>query len=312
MLPLPRPSISRTPQESLFPNQKRPRQPHGWPAQEAPVTTPAQPGSSEEPLRSKPAPLRPPCPPVALRRCIPRCARVPFRRARFLRLAPAKSCRDRGSPCRRLLPLRPCRPRRSRFLLSRWPALRPGPGAVRAIAREPASLRHLASPTPGTPLRPQPRPNLAGQPAARPVVPPRPDMVARLQQQQTRPAPGQVQQQAPRPGMPTRSSTPVPGQPIYRGPIRPGQPVMRGPGVGGGPPGRQAADQEHFAGRALCIPRRLCAPSRPRRSHHRAAAASSSQTRRTRSPSRCGAGRGPAADAVAPRRANGRATAHRS
>ena len=86
-------------------------------------------------------------------------------------------------------------------------------------------------------MRPQPRPNLAGQPAARPVVPPRPDMVARLQQQQTRPAPGQAQQQAPRPGMPTRSSTPVPGQPIYRGPIRPGQPVMRGPGVGGGPPG---------------------------------------------------------------------------
>jgi translation initiation factor IF-2 len=97
-------------------------------------------------------------------------------------------------------------------------------------------------PAPSMPLRSapqQPRPNLAGQPAARPVVPPRPDMVARLQQ--TRPAPGQVQPQAPRPGMPTRSSTPVPGQPIYRGPIRPGQPVMRGPGVpgpggsGGGP-----------------------------------------------------------------------------
>src|SRR5579864_7709457 len=85
--------------------------------------------------------------------------------------------------------------------------------------------------TPGTPLRPQPRPNLAGQPAARPVVPPRPDMVARLQQ--TRSVPSQAPQ-APRPGMPTRSSTPVPGQPIYRGPIRPGQPVMRGPGVGGG------------------------------------------------------------------------------
>jgi translation initiation factor IF-2 len=62
------------------------------------------------------------------------------------------------------------------------------------------------------------------------VVPPRLDMVARLQQT-TRPAPGQAQQ--PRPGMPTRSSTPVPGQPIYRGPIRPGQPVMRGPGLPG-------------------------------------------------------------------------------
>src|SRR5580704_17619172 len=88
-------------------------------------------------------------------------------------------------------------------------------------------------PTPSMPIRSAPaRPNLAGQPAARPVVPPRPDLVARLQQQ-TRPAPGQAQPPPPRPGMPTRSSTPVPGQPIYRGPIRPGQPVMRGPGVGG-------------------------------------------------------------------------------
>jgi len=88
-------------------------------------------------------------------------------------------------------------------------------------------------PAPSMPLRSAPaRPNLAGQPAARPVVPPRPDLVARLQQQ-ARPAPGQAQPPPPRPGMPTRSSTPVPGQPIYRGPIRPGQPVMRGPGVGG-------------------------------------------------------------------------------
>jgi translation initiation factor IF-2 len=87
------------------------------------------------------------------------------------------------------------------------------------------------------PLRAPGRPNLAGQPAARPVVPPRPDMVARLQQ--TRSMPGQAQPAPPRPGMPTRSSTPVPGQPIYRGPIRPGQPVMRGPGIPG--PGGAAA-----------------------------------------------------------------------
>ena len=84
------------------------------------------------------------------------------------------------------------------------------------------------------PIRTAPRPNLAGQPAARPVVPPRPDMVARLQQARQAQSPA-----TPRPGMPTRSSTPVPGQPIYRGPIRPGQPVMRGPGVPGpgGAPG---------------------------------------------------------------------------
>ena len=77
----------------------------------------------------------------------------------------------------------------------------------------------------GSPLRPPAKPNLAGQPAARPVVPPRPDMVAKL----TRP-PGAAAPGVPRPGMPTRPASPVPGRPIYRGPVRPGQPLMRGPG----------------------------------------------------------------------------------
>ncbi len=84
------------------------------------------------------------------------------------------------------------------------------------------------------------RPNLVGQPAARPVVPPRPDLVAKLAQTQPKAGPGQP---APRPtAMPGRpAASPVPGQPIYRGPIRPGQPVMRGPGMpspAGGPGGR--------------------------------------------------------------------------
>src|SRR5260370_1408361 len=117
----------------------------------------------------------------------------------------------------------------------------PAPAAVRG----PLTVAAKGAPAPATeappsmPLRTTTRPNLAGQPAARPVVPPRPDMVARLQQTQT---------QAPRPGMPTRSSTPVPGQPIYRGPIRPGQPVMRGPGVPGpgtGAPGLRARRNLH-------------------------------------------------------------------
>jgi translation initiation factor IF-2 len=83
--------------------------------------------------------------------------------------------------------------------------------------------------SPSQPLRPPAKPNLAGQPQARPVVPPRPDMVARLS---TRPAtPGAPP--PPRPGMPTRPASPVPGRPIYTGPVRPGQPLMRGPG---GPP----------------------------------------------------------------------------
>ncbi len=80
----------------------------------------------------------------------------------------------------------------------------------------------------GSPLRPPAKPNLAGQPAARPIVPPRPDLAARL----TRP-PGAAAPGLPRPGMPTRPPSPVPGQPIYRGPIRPGQPMMRAPGQGG-------------------------------------------------------------------------------
>ncbi len=81
----------------------------------------------------------------------------------------------------------------------------------------------------GSPLRPPAKPNLAGQPAARPIVPPRPDMVARLAKPAVPGAPAM-----PRPGMPTtRPASPTPGRPIYTGPVRPGQPLMRGPG---GPP----------------------------------------------------------------------------
>src|SRR5579862_8335312 len=82
----------------------------------------------------------------------------------------------------------------------------------------------------GMPLRPPAKPNLAGQPALRPVVPPRPDLAAKL----ARPAMMPGAPAAPRPGMPSRPASPVPGRPIYTGPVRPGQPLMRGPG---GPPG---------------------------------------------------------------------------
>jgi translation initiation factor IF-2 len=59
------------------------------------------------------------------------------------------------------------------------------------------------------------------------VVPPRPDLVARLSQ--TKAMPGQPQ---PRPNLPLRPSTvPIPGQPIYKGPLRPSQPFLR-PRVG--------------------------------------------------------------------------------
>jgi translation initiation factor IF-2 len=64
---------------------------------------------------------------------------------------------------------------------------------------------------------------LVGQPAARPVVPPRADLAAKLGT--TRPA-MPAPPASPRPGVPRQPSSPVPGQPIYRGPIRPGQPMV--------------------------------------------------------------------------------------
>ncbi|MBV9679831.1 MAG: translation initiation factor IF-2 [Acidobacteriaceae bacterium] len=108
------------------------------------------------------------------------------------------------------------------------------PGAP--IPSRPASPRPPL--TPGTPIAPRtaaPRPPLAGQPVARPVVPPRPDMVQRLKQQgaQVRLPASSPVPAAPRPGAPARS--PAPGQPIFRPPVRPGQPTMRGPGGPGMP-----------------------------------------------------------------------------
>ncbi|HEV8038052.1 MAG TPA: translation initiation factor IF-2 [Bryobacteraceae bacterium] len=194
----------------------------------APAVAPSENGSTssaaEEPLRGKPAPVRPP---------LATGSTAPLH-------PPLRSSTVTARPV-------PAAPRPGQILSGPRQPLPPGTPPLAATPAHPvpaqASMPSTArasappavetpGPAPSMPLRSAPaRPNLAGQPAARPVVPPRPDMVARLQQ--TRPAPGQAQPQAPRPGMPTRSSTPVPGQPIYRGPIRPGQPVMRGPGVPG-------------------------------------------------------------------------------
>jgi translation initiation factor IF-2 len=130
------------------------------------------------------------------------------------------------------------------------------PGGVEATRpvpqpRSPAQPRPPQQGRPGAPAPPpqhtapgsggpgqQPR-TLAGQPVARPVVPPRPDVLARLaQSQQPRVVPGQPQQQSPRPGAPLRPQTaPTPGQPIYKGPMRPGQPAAPRPGVRPGAPG---------------------------------------------------------------------------
>ena len=176
---------------------------------------------AEEPARPKPAPIRPPLATGGTAPLHPPLRTTPVPARPVPPPAPAPRPGQILSGPRQPLPPAPPRPAPT------TPAAA-APGV-------PAAPATPGTPAPSLPIRTQTtRPTLAGQPATRPVVPPRPDMVARLQQTQARPVPGQAPPQAPRPGMPTRSSTPVPGQPIYRGPIRPGQPVMRGPGVGPG------------------------------------------------------------------------------
>ena len=112
------------------------------------------------------------------------------------------------------------------------------------------------------PVAPQ-RP-LAGQPAARPVVPPRPDLVEKLRT----PRPVMPQQPVqPRPGIPKAPSAPVPGQPIYRGPIRPGQPMVAKPGVRPGmPPSRAAGPRpQHPTSRGRIEPGLAPPPVEPAR-----------------------------------------------
>ena len=104
---------------------------------------------------------------------------------------------------------------------------------------ESAPRPHAGTTGPGTSAAPatpsQPARPLAGQPAPRPVVPPRPDLAVKL----SAPRPMMPAQPAPpRPGVPKPlGSTPVPGQPIYRGPIRPGQPIVARQGARVGAPG---------------------------------------------------------------------------
>jgi translation initiation factor IF-2 len=116
---------------------------------------------------------------------------------------------------------------------------RPGIAARAPSAPLPPASR-TAPATPGTPIPSAPRPAarpLAGQPAARPVVPPRADLAARLSQPRAA-APGLPAPPVPgrpiSPGIPRQQSAPAPGQPIYRGPLRPGQPVVarQGPAPG--------------------------------------------------------------------------------
>jgi translation initiation factor IF-2 len=232
------------------------------------------------PIAQTPAPATRPASPLT-----PPAARPPAAEVLEPRLPPAVPPRPTPPPPRPI------------------PASAPRPGQVLSGPRQPMPA-NLSSPPPGAPpvgLRPgvpiappprppagvpgQPRPAaspsqgtkpFAGQPIARPIVPPRPDLVAKLGQQARAPMPGQAPPQV-RPGVPLRPQAPRPGQPLYQGPPRPGapptlgrtgrpplpgqrpggprpmHPTSRGPGLLGPgsapPPPDQAARRPQFKGR---------------------------------------------------------------
>ncbi len=109
------------------------------------------------------------------------------------------------------------------------PRIQPGQ-PVKPAVPGPAPAAKPSIPQPPAPPKPPEKPAgpVVGQPAARPVVPPRPDLAARIRQQQ---------EQQKMPGQP-QPRRPVPGQPIYGGPVRPGQPMARTRGVAPGRPRR--------------------------------------------------------------------------
>jgi translation initiation factor IF-2 len=208
----------------------------GEPAPEAPPQEAPPPAAekTEEDNRPRAIPLRPPVlgrgspihPPVGAPR--PPVVTAPRPAATF----------TPGTPGRPVPP--PARP---------IPAASPRPGQVLSGPRQPMPAPVSTLPprqaTPGVPVAPPPprpasprpamqpgqRPSFAGQPAVRPIVPPRPDLVAKLGQQQPRPPmPGQAP--PPRPGVPLRPQAPRPGQPLYQGPPRPGSAPMVGRSTG--------------------------------------------------------------------------------
>ena len=147
-----------------------------------------------------------------------------------------------AAPAMNAVPGAPRPPQMPRPPQTQRPSQIPRPPVTR-----PAQSPHVAAPgsqlpghqpqRPAAPAIGSQRPLLAGQPVVRPVIPPRPDLVARLQQQNQQQAklmPGQPQVRPPSPGRP--QSTPIPGQPIYRGPMRPGQQAYGRPPGPGGPP----------------------------------------------------------------------------
>ncbi|MBI1896804.1 MAG: translation initiation factor IF-2 [Acidobacteria bacterium] len=182
------------------------------------------------------SPVRPPAQPAPQARPVPQYRPGQVISGPRQPLPPSETARTAAgaAPPPRVVPGTPIAPPPPSGLRPGSPR-QPAPGISIPKAAPPAQV------APGT--QPQQRPGtIVGQPAARPVVPPRPDLVARLQQAR----PGPAQPAAPRPGMPTPRPAPTPGQPIFRGPIRPGQPLVRTPGAPApGAPGRQLRRPMH-------------------------------------------------------------------
>jgi len=211
------------------------------PAEAVEAAREAEPAGHEAPAGEKFAPRITPQP----QRLRPPLATSPAAPAAPVASAPASTVMP-GAPVREVPRTAPAPPRPGQILSGpRQPlpaGVRPEPirvvtGAPPATSRSAPIGQAPAMPAPGTPPARSAtvRPGLAGQPAARPVVPPRPDLVAKLSQ--PRPA-GPGAPVAPRPGVPLRpQGAPTPGQPIYRGPIRPGQPLVARQGVRTGSPG---------------------------------------------------------------------------
>jgi translation initiation factor IF-2 len=219
-----------------------------------PVRMSLRPPLASGPLRPPTAPLRPVSPSVP---AMPPIQAAPAARATPqvppTPLAPSFPAPQRPAPSQSA-PLRPAPPQprpvptapRPGQILSGprqpLPASPAGPGPAvprpsqapgSPIARPPA-LRPLHAQSPGGapqtsgpgPSRPiAPRGPLVGQPQPRPIVPPRPDLMAKLAQQQP-PRAATPGAPAPLRTTPQFRSTPSPagpGQPLYRGPARPGQ-----------------------------------------------------------------------------------------
>jgi len=205
----------------------------------------AEPAVAEVPgMRHMPSPLRPPLAlggrPAAVESAVPPAPVIepppapPAQKGAMLAAKPLPAPKPGQilSGPRQPFPAAGTEPRVPAAPAPRQPAP-PAPrmAAPGRAAPAPAPPPPQARREPGAGARPA---TLVGQPAARPVVPPRPDMVQKLAQAKAAPA----QPASPRPGMPQqRPASPTPGQPIYRGPIRPGQPLMQRAGAPAGGPG---------------------------------------------------------------------------